>query len=152
MFLVKKAAFDSKGELHLRITGEEACPSVAPELTCLGVSRGQTSPVPHPQPVKHLLRPIPLVKPRATCPPLWYQMIRTTRTAAKMPPGKIPATRALPVQPEQPVKCGFLGWRWVEIGNSMTCFWKHVSHHCLLGGAGAPEGFFKRFLSCLSLI
>lgn len=59
MFLVMKAAFDSKGELPLRSTGEEACPFAAPELRGLGAARGQT---PHRSPtpnlVKHLLRPI----------------------------------------------------------------------------------------------
>ena len=41
MFLVKKAAFDSKGELHLRITGEEARPFVYPKLRGLGESSGR---------------------------------------------------------------------------------------------------------------
>lgn len=61
MFLVTKAAFDSKKverELPLRSTGEEACPFIAPELRGLGSGTVVgTFTGPHPNLVKkHLLR------------------------------------------------------------------------------------------------
>lgn len=149
MFLVTKAAFDSKGELPLRSTGEEACPFVAPELRGLGAARGQT---PHRSPtpnlVKHLLRPIH----QSHLPTPMTSEDLNHQDCCQDASRENTSNQSAPCPTWATGKCGFLGWGWVEIGNSMTCFWKHVLRHCLLGGTGAPEDFFKRFLSCLSLI
>ena len=107
-----KAAFDSKGELPLRSTGEEACPFAAPELRGLGAARGQT---PHRSPtpnlVKHLLRPIhqshlptPMTSEDLNHQDRCQDASREN-TSNQSAPGPTWATG----------KCGFLGWGWVEI-------------------------------------
>lgn len=153
MFLVKKAALDSKAELHLRSIDEDPCPFVAPELGRVGGSKGQ---VPHQSPPSPALwntcTPHPADKAQSHLRTPVISEDLNHRNCCQDASRENTSNQCTPSPTWATSKGGFLGWRWVDIGDKMTYFWKHVLHRCLLWGVRAPADFFTRFLSCLSLI